>query len=245
MPSKQDKVSGLHRSFMIESKKISECEICLESQEDLPAMVKVSDFFVQKEVFDFHYDCDYTFCKGCCCSEGCWICHDEKLRISSKIKEIAEYLRVRPELPFWKEGADQWEFTDPIPDEGQWHSRVVGGTCIFQIPDGRCSIHAYCKDKGIPWEEFKVWICVDFPLSFLQRDNTWYVRIHKEVPEPYWDHCACIRQEKLPPERRARLPPVIESMKSTIISRIGPERYKALVGFYNNFVQDKTINSPE
>jgi len=224
---------------MIQSKKISECDVCLEDQEDLPAMVKISDFFVQKEVFDFHYDCDYTSCKGCCCCDGCWICQDEKQTIESKIKEIAEYLRMRPELPFWKEGANQWEFTDPVPDEGQYHSKVVGGTCIFQIPDGRCAIHSYCIDHGIPWEKFKVWICVDFPLSFDFRDGAWYMRIHREVPEPYWDYCTCIRQERLQPEQRARLPPVVESMKSTIISRIGPERYDALASYIKVYATQK------
>ncbi|OLS16208.1 MAG: hypothetical protein RBG13Loki_0119 [Promethearchaeota archaeon CR_4] len=224
---------------MIESKKISECEVCLASQEESPAMVKVSDFFVQKDVFDFHYDCDYTYCKGCCCTDGCWIYPDEKIRIADKLKEIVEYLRMRPELPFWKEGPNQWEFTDPIPDEGQYHSKVVGGTCIFQIPDGRCAIHAYCLDHGIPWETFKVWICVDFPLSFAFHDGAWYMRIHREVPEPYWNHCACIRQEKLPPERRARLIPVVESMKSTIISRIGPTRYDALASYAKSYAIQK------
>ena len=223
---------------MIQSNLTNKQQACLEIPEISLKWVSISDFFVEQNVFSFRYECDYTTCKGCCCSDGCWIGHDEKLRISGKIEKIAEYLRERTELPFWKQGPLRWEFTDPIPEDEQWHTRVIGGTCIFQMPDGRCSIHAYCLDNNLPWEQFKFWICVDFPLSFSFNAGAWYIRIHREVPEHYWDHCACIRPEKVPPHKRAQLPLVIYFMKSTFINRIGSERYAALLDYFNRYVKE-------
>ena len=129
--------------------------------------VEIEDFFIEKALLAMRYNCDYGPCKGMCCSDGCFIGAVEKDRVTPQIKKIAVYLRDRRELPFWSDGEGQWEFTDPTPDsDGEYHTRVIGGTCVFQIPDGRCSIHAFCLDYGIPWERFKFEVCVSFPLQF-------------------------------------------------------------------------------
>jgi hypothetical protein len=193
-----------------------------------PDMVKIGDFWVQKEILTMQWDCDYHWCNGICCDLGCWFVEPERDRVAACIKEIAEYLRDRPELPFWKEGPDQWEFCDPGWDEGYYHSKAINNLCILQMPDGRCAVHAYCLDQKIPWESFKFTICVTWPLKFRVFNGEWHVTLHPEFNDPGWDPCICIRPEKLPPAVREKLPHVVESMKTTITSRIGEKRYNIL-----------------
>jgi len=202
------------------------------TEEDLPELVQIADFFVDKNLLDMKYDCDYTKCNAVCCRNGCYITAEERDVIAEKVQEIAEYLRERPELPFWGDAEDHWEFTDPVPvEDDMLHTRVAGDSCVFQIPDGRCAIHSYCLDHGISWETFKFEVCVVWPIQFRRRDGAWVVRMHKELPEPYWDEVDCVHIDRLPQEQRDTLPFAIDSMKSTIVSRIGQKRYDALKAY--------------
>lgn len=198
----------------------------------IPEMVKVSDFWVQKDILSMHWECNFQLCAGSCCSEGCSFTEDERPRIATQIQKIANYLRDRPELPFWRETPDQWTFYDPYPGYPEWyHSKVINNRCVFQLLDGRCAVHAYCLDVGIPWEKFKFNICTTWPLVFYHDFGTWRILLHHEFFHPDWDVCLCIRPEKLPPERLHDRPHMVEEMKSTIVAYIGQRRYEALREF--------------
>ncbi len=207
-----------------------------------PDLVKVTDFWVQKEISTLYWDCDFSDCHGNCCSEGCWIREEEKTHLEPHLHAIADFLRVRPELPFWHEGPGQWEYahedkTSLDAETGLVHVKALNNLCIFQMLNGGCAIHAYCIAHKIPPETFKFNVCVIFPLEFKKVNDTWHILLYHEYYDACWDVCKCIRPEKLPPNRRNHRPHVIETMRDTIISRIGEQRYIALKQYMNQFVQ--------
>jgi hypothetical protein len=205
----------------------------------LSRVVAIGDFFVEKGVFSLRFQCDFHVTKGICCQYGCYIRPEEKMRIYNVRKEIAEYLRDRPELPFWKTTRGKWTFVDPRTEKGQYHVSVFNDQCIFQTTSGACAIHAYCLDNDIPWENFKFSICTTWPLDIHLRDPDqkglrWHVFLFNGIDAPEWDDCACIRLENRTLNKD--MPPaVIESLKSVIISKLGPERYVQLVEFAKTY----------
>ncbi|HMF32521.1 MAG TPA: hypothetical protein VKK79_13950 [Candidatus Lokiarchaeia archaeon] len=185
---------------------------------------------------------------GICCQHGCWIKPEEKWRISGGIEEIAEYLRDRPELPFWRSTRGKWTYVDTKMEDGEYHTKNEFPNsdvkrCIFNMTNGGCAIHAYCLDRGIPWETFKFNICVTWPLDIQLYDpdgkgERWNIWLFNQLNDSEWDDCPCIRPDKLPPETRDKRPLAIESQKNTIISRLGPERYAQLVEFAKTYKPD-------
>ncbi|HMF34673.1 MAG TPA: DUF3109 family protein [Candidatus Lokiarchaeia archaeon] len=205
-------------------------------------MVKIDDFWVQKEILSMQYECDYHLCKGTCCSEGCSFEEPEKYRVEEHLPQIVDYLRDRPELPFWQDDApDQWEFCVPYPnddprDEGWYYSKWMNGRCVLQITDGRCAVHAYCIDNEIPWETFKFATCTTWPIHFEtilnpEGNAEWHIILHNEFYHPDWDVCPCIRPDNLPPDRQVNRRHIVEEMKNVFISRIGTERYQTLCDY--------------
>ncbi|OLS16222.1 MAG: hypothetical protein RBG13Loki_0133 [Promethearchaeota archaeon CR_4] len=205
-------------------------------------MVSIGDFWVRKDVLALHWNCDYISCGGGCCSDGCYFERFEKDRIETNLSSIVEYLRERPELPFWKESPEQWEFHDPEPwiswkysepeTCNEWfHTKTINGRCIFQTLDGRCALHVYCLDNGVPWENFKFSTCTTWPLHIEMIQDQWYITLHQEFYDEEWDVCSCIRSSSLSLEKQSQLPHIVESMKDPIISRIGVERYECLLDY--------------
>ncbi len=190
-------------------------------------MVKIRDFWVEKDILTMHWACDHLECKGACCTNGCGFPYVEKNRIGEHIKEIAEYLRDRPELPFWKDVPDQWEFCEQGPEGmDDYLTKTFADKCIFLMQDGRCAIHAFCVDREISWENLKFNVCVVWPLRFNVINAEWHIERYRDLDDPIWDRCSCIRRAFSSPETRA--PHVIDSIKTVIISRICENRYLEL-----------------
>jgi hypothetical protein len=228
------------RCMLIKSKRELSALIRKEKiRNKLSRTVAIGDFFVEKGVFSLRFRCDFYETKGICCQYGCYIRPEEKIRIYGARKEIAEYLRDRPELPFWKTTRGKWTFVDPKTEKGQYHVRVFNDRCIFHQTSGACAIHTYCLDNNIPLENFKFSICTTWPLDIHLRDLDqkglrWHVFLFNGIDSPEWDDCACIRLENRTPSKDVP-PSVIESLKSVIISRIGLERYAQLVNFAKTY----------
>jgi hypothetical protein len=206
-------------------------EQATEPEEQEPEMVAVGDFLVEKDVFTLRFSCDFASTQGICCQFGCWIKPHERRRIERVIKDVAEYLRDRPELPFWGKRTGRWVFVDPKMEDDEYHTQVINDRCIFSMTSGACAIHAYCLDNDIPWEDFKFGICVTWPLDIQLSDmddgsgECWHIWLFNELHDEAWDECPCIRKDP----GDSSLPLAIESQKSTIVSRIGPVRYVQLL----------------
>jgi hypothetical protein len=206
-----------------------------------PEMVRIGDFYVQKEIFAMKWGCEFRTTKGVCCHDGCWIRPNEKTRVAEKIQEIAEYLRDRPELPFWQPIRWKWAYCDSKPEDGDYHTKVINEKCIFTMTNGGCAIHAYCLDHDISWESFKFNICVTWPLDIQYwydekgENKAWNLWLFQDLYNEEWNHCPCIRPKVFPSFNHDGRPSVIESMKSTIINRIGQERYNQLVEFAKTY----------
>jgi hypothetical protein len=202
-------------------------------------MIAVGDFFVENGIFTLNFECKCDSIASPCCKHGCWITPEEKWRIYGVIPDIAPYLSDRLELPFWRKTRGKWTFVDPKKEDNSYHVKVVSDRCIFNQTDGRCAIHSYCLDQGIPWETFKFNICVTWPLDIQLRDHDktgerWHIWLFDQIHEPGWDESPCIRPEFFP-EKHDTCTPIIISMKTTIISRIGLERYAQLVDFAETY----------
>ena len=214
----------------------------VESQDDEnknSKIVAIGDFYVDKRVFTLNFECNCLSTIAYCCKHGCWIFPEEKWRVYGTIHDIATYLLDRPELPFWRKTRGKWTFVDPKTEDGTYHTKVLNDQCIFNQTNGKCAIHSYCLDNGIPWETFKFNICVTWPLDIQLCDHDdqgkrWHIWLFDQLHEPSWDECPCIRPEFYP-EMQVTCTPIIISLKTTIISRIGVDRYTRLVEFARTY----------
>jgi D-alanine-D-alanine ligase-like ATP-grasp enzyme len=197
-------------------------------------MVPIGDFLVREDVLDLRWRCE-AGCAAICCADGCWFVREDRDRVEVHLPAIFEYLRDRPELPFWSgEG-----FCDAVP----WHKWTLGqglcedwyntgssnGLCGLQQPDGRCAVHSWCLDNEVPWETFKFAACSAWPLAFEQHDGVWELRLHREFYDREWDTCPCLRRGEHAAAVAPEAPLLVESLGTTISSRLGQERHAELL----------------
>lgn len=185
--------------------------------------VVLDDVRVNPEIFRWDHRCDFRHCNLSCCDEGCWITLLEKWRVHGDLLFVRPYLEDVPGHPFNEDLREYWESD---PEDDLWHTQVFDGRCIFQHPDGRCAIHAYCLDAGLDWKAYKFNICVTFPLDLTFEEGVHFVDFLKDH-DLFMEKLECLRRAGPTPPADGWAP-VVDACREVLVDRLGERRYRAV-----------------
>jgi Fe-S-cluster containining protein len=125
------------------------------------------------------YECTFgRGCDGVCCREGRPVVADDEIaRIADNLPKLLPLLR-----PEARRVATSKGFVGQRDRQGEVHTRVVGGWCIFF--NHGCTLHQAGAEEGDKYR-YKPAVCSLFPLE-QDADSRWYVRQHGQFGEE-WD----------------------------------------------------------
>ena len=114
--------------------------------------------------------CDLSVCKAMCCFDGVYLNDGEEARITQVVQENPDVFSFLPDEfivdGYWR-GTSSGRKTAISPHEHQvpdFPAHFTHTKCVFNLPDGRCSLQAFATERGEhPWT-YKPKACYMHPL---------------------------------------------------------------------------------
>lgn len=180
-------------------------------------MIQIGNAIVSFDVFEKHFLCDITTCKGACCIEGdsgAPVSKEEAMQIESFYKEFEQYLSIEHRNEIQKQGFSV------IDTDGDLVTPLFNKReCVYTFTDEngitKCAIEKAFFDKKIDFR--KPVSCHLFPIritSYSDFDAVNYQQI--EICKP---GIVCGQKQKLP---------LFQFLKEPLIRKYGEEWYNEL-----------------
>lgn len=141
--------------------------------------------------------CDLARCRGTCCHDGVYLSSEEARVIREHSAEVGQALRgqglVLPEQTVvygkWRDAVSGPKTaTRPAPERERmpdYPAHFPRTSCVFLLPDSRCSFQVWAQERGLhPWH-FKPLTCWLHPLSIVGgSDHKPRLTLHEEGTDP-------------------------------------------------------------
>jgi hypothetical protein len=132
------------------------------SRDGVPVIARVDVAIFTERYFTECLACG--FCHDWCCSHG----------VDVELPRVEAILRHADDLEAYTGIArDRWfepgvQRDEEFPGGGARRTRVEQGRCVFLKRNGRgCTIHAFCRERGIDYHDLKSMVDCLFPITFV------------------------------------------------------------------------------